>query len=106
MAEDKNVFIHHVFFWLADPNNAGHRQQLIEGLKKLSKVTFIKRFHIGQPGGTSRDVVDASYSLSWCLFFSSLADQDSYQIDPIHIHFLKECKHLWKRVLVYDSIDA
>lgn len=106
MAEDKDVFIHHVFFWLAEPNNAAHKQQLIEGLKKLSKVSTIKRFHIGQPAGTSRDVVDASWSVSWCLFFSNAADQDKYQVDHIHLRFISECKHLWKRVLVYDTVDA
>ena len=105
MAEDQNVFIHHVFFWLAEPNDTEHRRLLIEGLKKLSKAPTIKRFHIGQPAGTSRDVVDASYSISWCLFFSSAADQDKYQVDHIHLRFIDECKHLWKRVLVYDSVD-
>ena len=106
MAEDKNVFIHHVYFWLAEPDNAQHKQQLIEGLKKLSKVTTIQRFYIGQPAGTSRDVIDSSYSVSWCLFFTNTADQDSYQVDPIHLRFVNECKHLWKRVQVYDSVDA
>jgi hypothetical protein len=106
MAEDKNVFIHHVFFWLVDPNSDDQKKILIEGLKKLSKASTIKRFHIGQPAGTSRDVIDASYSISWCLFFSNAADQDSYQSDPIHLRFISECKHVWKKVLVYDSVDA
>jgi len=106
MAEDKNVFIHHVFFWLNEPANAVHKNLLIEGLRKLSRVSTIKRFHIGEPAGTSRDVVDASYSISWCLFFTHTADQDSYQTDPIHLRFIDECKHLWKRVQVFDSVDA
>jgi len=106
MAEDKNVFIHHVFFWLAEPDNEQHKKHLIDGLKKLSRVTTIKRFHIGQPAGTSRDVIDASYTISWCLFFSTAADQDSYQTDPIHLRFIDECKHVWKRVQVYDSVDV
>jgi hypothetical protein len=106
MSEDKNVFIHHVFFWLAEPNNKEHKEHLIAGLKKLSGVSNIKRFHIGRPAGTLRDVIDASYDVSWCLFFSSAADQDNYQSDPIHLRFIAECKHVWKRVLVYDSVDA
>jgi hypothetical protein len=106
MAEDKNVFIHHVFFWLAEPENAGHKKLLVEGLKKLSKAASIKRFHIGQPAGTTRDVVDGSYSISWCLFFSSAADQDKYQVDPVHLRFIDGCRHLWKRVVVYDAVDA
>ncbi|MDP4132312.1 MAG: Dabb family protein [Bacteroidota bacterium] len=104
MAADKNVFIHHVYFWLAEPGNAEHRRLLIEGLKKLSAVTTIKEYYIGKPAATSRDVIDSSYSVSWCLFFANAADQDSYQTDPIHLRFVEECKHLWKRVQVYDTI--
>ena len=81
------------------------RQLLIEGLKKLSSVSSIQRYHIGQPAHTKRDVIDTTYSLSWCLFFASAADQDSYQVDPIHLRFVAECKHLWKRVQVYDVVD-
>ncbi len=105
MAEEKNVFIHHVFFWLAEPHNVEHRQLLINGLKKLSGISSIQRFHIGQPAHTKRDVIETSYSLSWCLFFANAADQDSYQMDPVHLRFVDECKHLWKRVQVYDSVD-
>jgi len=105
MAEEKNVFIHHVYFWLAEPKNAEHRQLLIEGLKKLSRAPSIQRYHIGQPAQTKRDVIDTTYSLSWCLFFANAADQDSYQVDPIHLRFVAECKHLWKKVQVYDTVD-
>jgi len=69
-------------------------------------VKTIRRFHIGKPAGTSREVIDASYSASWCLTFDSAADQDSYQVDPIHLKFVEECKNLWKKVVVYDSVDA
>ncbi len=107
MAEEiKNIFIHHVYFWLKEPGNASHKKLLIEGLKKLSSVTAIQRFHIGQPAKTSRDVIDSSYSVSWILIFKNATDQDSYQVDPIHLRFVEECKHLWNRVVVYDSVDA
>ena len=105
MLEEKNVFIHHVFFWLAEPNNVEHRELLIAGLKKLSHCSTIQRFHIGQPAHTKRDVIDRSYSISWCLFFANAADQDIYQVDPIHLQFIAECKHLWTRVQVYDVVD-
>ncbi|HEV3221978.1 MAG TPA: Dabb family protein [Puia sp.] len=107
MAEEiKNIFIHHVYFWLAESGNAGHKKLLIEGLKKLSNVATIQRFHIGEPANTSREVIDSSYSVSWILIFKTAADQDSYQSDPIHLRFVDECKHLWSRVVVYDSVDA
>jgi hypothetical protein len=106
MAEEKKVFIHHVFFWLAEPHNVEHGQLLIAGLQKLSSASTIRRFHIGRPAGTKREVIDATYSVSWCLFFDNAADQDIYQVDPIHLRFIEECRHLWKRVQVYDTVDV
>ena len=63
----KNMFIHHVYFWLKNPSSNEDRQKLIEGLEKLSKVKTIKMFHIGKPADTNRDVIDTSYSISWML---------------------------------------
>lgn len=104
MAENK--FIHHVYFWLKNPDSKEDKAKLVEGLKKLSKVTTIKWFHIGQPANTNRDVIDHSYSISWCLMFDNDADQASYQVDPIHLKFVEECSPLWSKVTVYDSVDA
>lgn len=101
----EKTFIHHVYFWLHNPDSTADLDQLIAGLKKLSKVKTIGSFHIGRPAPTNRDVIDRSYSVSWCLFFHNAADQDSYQTDPIHLDFVKTCSHLWKKVVVYDSID-
>ena len=101
----ENMFVHHVYFWLKNPDSKEDKSRLIEGLRKLSKVGTIKSFHIGQPAGTNRDVIERSYTLSWLLFFANAADQDSYQADPIHLKFVEECSSLWTKVVVYDSID-
>ena len=107
MAEEiKGIFIHHVYFWLDDPSDKKNKEALIAGLKKLSSVKTILRFSIGVPADTSRDVIDSSYSISWILIFKDAADQDRYQTDPIHLNFVAECKQLWKKVQVYDTIDA
>jgi hypothetical protein len=100
----KNMFIHHVYFWLKNPSSQQDKQKLKEGLEKLSSVSTIKMFHIGQPANTNRDVIDTSYSVSWMLMFENNEDQDSYQVDPIHLNFVEECKHLWSKVIVYDSV--
>ena len=102
----KNRFIHHVYFWLKNNGSKKDKQQLIEGLKKLTDIKTIDLYHIGQPAGTDRDVIDRSYSLSWMLVFKNKEDQDSYQVDPIHLKFVEECKDLWQKVVVYDSVDA
>ena len=101
-----NLFIHHVYFWLKNPDSPDDLNALIEGLKKLSIVTTIQQFHIGKPASTSRDVIDGSYAVSWCLLFTSKEDEAVYQTHPIHQNFIKECNHLWSKVVVYDSVDA
>ena len=101
---DKNLFIHHVYFWLNNPGSMADRDELIEGLKKLSAAATIQSFHIGLPATTNRDVIDTSYSVSWLLLFKNKEDQDSYQVDPIHLNFVATCKHLWSKVVVYDSV--
>jgi hypothetical protein len=103
--DTKQMFIHHVYFWLKNPGNKDDRDKLVEGLKKLSKVKTIRTFHIGQPAATNRDVIDRSYSLSWLVLFDDQAAQDSYQSDPIHLKFVEECSALWTKVVVYDSVD-
>lgn len=102
----RDIFIHHVYFWLQDPASVKDRDLLVEGLRKLSKVKSIQSFHIGKPADTDRDVIDRSYAVSWMLIFANKADQDSYQTDPIHLQFIETCKHLWKKVVVYDSVDV
>ncbi len=101
----QNVFIHHVFFWLKNPENQLHQKQLYEGLQQLSKVSSIQSFHIGQPANTNRSVIDTTYSISWLLTFNNATDQDSYQTDSIHLKFINECAYLWDKVIVYDSVD-
>ena len=84
----KNVFIHHVFFWLNNPDSIADKQQLVAGLQKLSVATSIQSFHIGTAAATNREVIDSSYSVSWMLIFATKAAQDDYQADPIHFDSL------------------
>jgi hypothetical protein len=102
----KNMFIHHVYFWLNNPGSKEDLQSLLKGLQKLSKVKSIKTFHIGVPADTNRDVIERSYAVSWMLIFENKEEQDKYQVDPVHLKFIEECKHLWSKVIVYDSVDA
>jgi hypothetical protein len=102
----QNQFIHHVYFWLNDPGSHDNHAALLAGLQALSEVPSIKQFHIGIPANTNRDVIETSYALSWLVVFDTAAEQDAYQVDPIHLHFVESCKHLWKKVIVYDSVGA
>ena len=100
------ALMHHVFFWLQEPENEAHKKHLVKALNDLLKVETIRLSHIGFPAGTeSRDVVDHSYSVSYMVLFDDQAGQDAYQVHPLHIKFVEENSHLWSKVVVYDSVD-
>lgn len=101
---EKELFIHHVFFYLKDPNNAQDEAKLLEGLHKLAKVPTIDYVHIGKPAPTSRSVIVRDYSYSWMCFFKNIIEEEIYQTHPIHLDFIKEYSHLWEKVVVYDSV--
>ncbi|MGN6539769.1 MAG: Dabb family protein, partial [Ginsengibacter sp.] len=98
--------LHHVFFWLKNPERKDDLEQLIRGLKQLSSASTIKEFHIGKPAGTNREVIDTTWSVSWLLLFDNKEDQDIYQADPVHLKFISDCSHLWSRVVVYDTVSV
>lgn len=102
----KSIFVHHVFFWLKNPGSKADRDKLVEGLMTLTKIKHIKTWHIGVPAGTSREVIDGSYAISWLNTLKDQTAQDAYQVDPIHLAFVENYKHLWEKVVVYDSIDV
>lgn len=101
--EMKGKFIHHVYFWLKHPNNIQDREKLVTGLKTLASIKTIRAHHIGKPAATDRPVIDRSYSISWMLVFDNKADQDAYQVDPVHLAFVEKVSPVWDRVIVYDS---
>jgi hypothetical protein len=98
--------IHHVFFWLNNPGSKADRDQLIAGLNTLRAIEVVQQLHIGVPASTEkRDVVDNSYDVSELMFFASIEDQKRYQDHPLHLQFVKDCAHLWRKVVVYDAIS-
>ncbi len=100
----QDLFIHHVYFWLTDPESKEDHAALLKGLQALSKTPSIQQFHIGAPASTNRDVIETSYQLSWLTVFADKEAQDAYQTDPVHLNFVATCKHLWNKVVVYDSV--
>ena len=100
------MFIHQVYFWLKNPESKDDQHRLLQGLQSLRQIEPKVLLHIGVPAGTSRDVVDASYTFSELFLFETAADQEAYQVHPIHQQFIKDCGHLWEKVVVYDSVNA
>lgn len=99
--------VHHVFFWLKNPGSKADRDQLIAGIKKLSKIPTVRGLHVGIVADTeARDVVDQSWGVSELLFFDDLKGQATYQDHPLHLEFIKNCSALWDKVVVYDIAEA
>ena len=104
---NKYPVVHHVFFWLKNTGSIEDRDQLVVGVKTLSKIETVRELRVGVVASTEkRDVVDNSWAVSELMFFSDLAGQATYQSHPIHLEFIKNYSHLWERVIVYDAIDA
>ena len=105
--KEKKGIVHHVFFWLKNPSSKEDLNRLLKGLRTLEKIETVRKIHIGIPAATEkRDVVDNSFSASELLFFDDLAGQKTYQDHPIHQQFIKDCSHLWEKVIVYDVADV
>ena len=96
--------VHHVFFWLKNPDSREDLEKLLKGLRTLAAIESVRGVHFGVPASTEkRDVVDNSYSASEILFFDDTAGQKIYQDHPIHQQFVADCSHLWEKVVVYDA---
>jgi hypothetical protein len=107
MAKPTIALIHHVFFWLNNPDSEADKNALIAGLNTLRAIPSIQRMHVGVLASTEkREVVDTSWDVSEIMFFNGAAGQKVYQDHPIHMEFVKNCANLWKKVLVYDAQDV
>jgi hypothetical protein len=99
------LFVHHVFFWLNEPENKVIRNKFETALKKLVTVGTIVDYHLGIPATTNREVIDTSYTYSLLVIFKNKDDQDIYQTHPTHLKFIEDCGELWKKVVVFDSVS-
>ncbi|MCP9770697.1 Dabb family protein [Lacihabitans sp. LS3-19] len=102
-AKSKDLFIHHVFFYLKE-DKPENRAKLTEGLLKLSKVPQIKLFNIGEAANTTRSVIVRDYAISWLCFFDNIEEEEIYQKHPIHLKFIEDYAYLWEKVNVYDAV--
>lgn len=101
----KKYFIHHVFFWLKNPEDTEIRKTFEKALSELGTVETIQFLHIGKPADTNRDVIDNTYHYSFLAGFKDKKGHDVYQDHPVHDKFRNEYSHLWTKVLVYDSVN-
>lgn len=99
--------VHHVFFWLKNPDSKEDLAKLLAGIRTLGQIETVRAIHIGVPASTEkRDVVETSYSASELLLFDDVGGQNAYQTHPVHLKFVEHCSALWSKVVVYDSVAA
>lgn len=97
-------FVHCVLFWLKEPQNQQTRGKFENHLKDfLTASQHVKSKHIGTMASSERDVVDSTYTYCLIATFNSREEQDKYQQETAHLKFIEDAKHLWEKVVVYDS---
>ena len=101
-----NTFVHHVLFYLKNPDSAADRAKFLEGASLLSTITNIRQFHLGTPAATDRSVIVRNYTYSWLCFFDSAEEEEIYQFHHIHDEFRNNYGHLWEKVVIYDSTTS
>jgi len=100
------IFAHMVFFWLKNPDKLSDREAFENALLSfINQSEFIKTKHVGKPASTNREVIDSSYTYCLSLTFDNKEQQDKYQAEPNHTKFLEDASDLWKKVVVYDSVN-
>jgi len=99
------TFIHHVYFWLKNPDDPAVREKFENGLKEMGTIESISLLHIGTPADTDREVIDNTYHYSFLIGFKDRKGHDIYQEHPIHDKFRNEYNEMWTKVLVYDSVN-
>lgn len=96
-------FLHHVYFWLADPDSPAARKEFLAELNKMRAIPGIRSSFVGTPAADARDVVDNSFTFYWLVTFDDKKAWKVYDTHPIHDEFRKKSA-LWKKVQVYDTL--
>ena len=99
------MFIHSVYFWLADDLSEEKRAQFVEQARALTRIEAVKHGWRGMPAPTDRPIIERSYTYALTVVFDDQEAHDAYQVDPVHDRFRDDCGSFWKRVQIYDSID-
>jgi stress responsive alpha/beta barrel protein len=99
------MFVHSVYFWLHDDLSPDRKAKFLDGIRSLTTIDVVKQGFIGVPAGTTREIIDQSYSYALVLSFADAAAQDAYQVHPVHDAFRENCGGSWKKIVIYDAIS-
>jgi hypothetical protein len=99
---DGGMFSHVVIFW-ANPSKPDAPNELIAAAKKyLASIPGIVNFHVGKMVNSHRDVVDQTYQVALNIQFQNKQAQDEYQDHPQHLEFVRRCRPLLVKLVIYD----
>lgn len=99
------MFVHSVYFWLRDDLSSAAKAKFVDGIRSLTTIDVVQMGFIGVPAATNREIIDQSYSYALVLSFATAADQDAYQVHPVHDAFRENCGGSWKKIVIYDAIS-
>lgn len=99
-------FVHAVYFWLRPDLIPDQRDAFARGLQSLRDIETVRHGWIGVPAATDRPIIERSYSYALTLVFADPADQEAYQVHPVHDRFRDEFGDFWTRVSIYDSVES
>lgn len=99
-----SMLVHHVLFYMAPDASEADKAALKAGIETLTQIADIQQWHLGVPAPTDRPVIERGYTFSWLAVFADGEAEAAYQKHPIHLEFIKNCQHLWSKVVVHDSI--
>ena len=101
------MFFHAVYFYPTEDGTPADAKTLAAGCRKwLASIPGVAFFDVGLPAMTPRDMVDNAYAVALLVGYENVEAHDIYQDHPDHLSFIAENKHLWSKVVVFDSLSA
>jgi hypothetical protein len=97
------MFVHVVNFYLKAGLLPEDIKFFEENVKALGSIESLVTYNVGKPADTNRPTIDRSYTYCELAVFNDKAGHDFYQTAPAHLEFVEKCKHLWEKVVIFDS---
>ena len=97
---------HHVYFWLKEERkNEADLANFEAGLNALLDIPGVAGGTWGTPAPCmERPVIDTSWDYATSLQFTTIEEQDAYQIHPDHDVFIQKFSSWWEKVQVRDLL--
>lgn len=98
------MLTHIVVFWLKKDISEKELSTFENQVRSLENISSVEQIHVGKPASTmKRPVIDDSFDFCLTVVLKDIAAHDTYQQDPLHLDFIKNCSHMWEKVKIYDA---